>query len=203
MKRLSIAIVVLFMVFAMACKKSSENATRELAGSNSNSTQSALAQSQSSEAAPVFVENPSGTAPFAAPDPTTVAGMNPPHGQPNHRCDIAVGVPLDSPPGTGKTPPGASQPNVSIESTTPSTPPGMNPPHGQPNHRCDIAVGAPLDSPPGLGKSTPPAVSQQITPGQGNPTPIAPGTNPPHGQPNHRCDIAVGAPLDSPPATPK
>lgn len=30
-------------------------------------------------------------------------------------------------------------------------------------------------------------------------TTTAPGANPPHGQPGHRCDINVGAPLDSPP----
>jgi len=29
---------------------------------------------------------------------TTAPGMNPPHGQPNHRCDIAVGAPLNSKP---------------------------------------------------------------------------------------------------------
>ena len=124
MKRLSITIVILLVVFTMACKKSSEIPGREGPGFNSGTTQSA----------PVSV-----------------------------------------------------------------TAPGMNPPHGQPNHRCDIAVGVPLDSPPGTGKSAPPAVSQQITPGQGNTTPTAPGMNPPHGQPNHRCDIAVGVPLDSPP----
>jgi len=28
-----------------------------------------------------------------------------------------------------------------------------------------------------------------------------PGMNPPHGEPGHRCDIAVGAPLNSKPAT--
>lgn len=27
--------------------------------------------------------------------------LNPPHGQPNHRCDIPVGAPLNSPPGGG------------------------------------------------------------------------------------------------------
>src|SRR6188474_1027285 len=31
--------------------------------------------------------------------PKTAEGMNPPHGQPGHRCDIAVGAPLNSPPG--------------------------------------------------------------------------------------------------------
>lgn len=96
----------------------------------------------------------------------TATGMNPPHGQPNHRCDIAVGAPLNSPP--GKTAP--AQPAMTINpaqmkqqgtrmtpaTSTPAllnpgqavaTAPGMNPPHGQAGHRCDIAVGAPLNSP--------------------------------------------------------
>lgn len=64
----------------------------------------------------------------------TAPGMNPPHGQPNHRCDIPVGSPLNSAPG-----------NKVASSQTPA---GMNPPHGQPGHRCDIAVGAPLNSKP-------------------------------------------------------
>ena len=29
---------------------------------------------------------------------TIAEGMNPPHGQPNHRCDISVGAPLNAPP---------------------------------------------------------------------------------------------------------
>jgi len=136
MKRISIMVVILFMVFAMACKNSSKNPTPKGPGSNLSTTQSAPASSQSSTIAP---------------------GMNPPHGQPNHRCDIGVGVPLDSPPGTGKTAPVVSQQNVPVQTTTPTTTaPGMNPPHGQPNHRCDIPVGSPLDSPPGT-QPTPPA----------------------------------------------
>jgi hypothetical protein len=31
---------------------------------------------------------------------------------------------------------------------------------------------------------------------------VAPGMNPAHGQPNHRCDIAVGEPLNSKPVAP-
>lgn len=96
----------------------------------------------------------------------------------------------------------------------------LNPPHGQPNHRCDIAVGAPLNTPVGAKPATPSQPSmlklqppKQTMPAQTTPqtTPVktvpqttpsqtAAGLNPPHGQPNHRCDIAVGAPLDSPPA---
>jgi hypothetical protein len=168
---------------------------------------------QSSEAAIVSGENiPEAMPPYASSEPTVAADLNPPHGQPNHRCDIAVGVPLDSPPGTGKsTPPVNPQLNTTAQTTTPpSTAPGMNPPHGQPNHRCDIAVGAPLDSPAGTRKSTPPVVSGQNNPLQTGTSPIptattptTPGMNPPHGQPDHRCDIAVGVPLDSPPGTGK
>jgi len=89
----------------------------------------------------------------------TAPGMNPPHGQPGHRCDIAVGAPLNSKPAQ-KTQPQttqvvttkpAEQPVMKINPndgsttvTSTSTAPGMNPPHGQEGHRCDIAVGAPL-----------------------------------------------------------
>ena len=84
--------------------------------------------------------------------PTTAAGMNPAHGQTGHRCDIAVGAPLNSP--AAATAPATPQQNTVVPANTvitttvqPETTPtaeGMNPPHGQTNHRCDIAVGAPL-----------------------------------------------------------
>lgn len=93
----------------------------------------------------------------------TKPGMNPPHGQPGHRCDIAVGAPLNSPvakpasKGTATMPPATitSMPTSTTTTTNPSTPailntettttaPGMNPPHGQEGHVCSIAVGAPL-----------------------------------------------------------
>lgn len=88
------------------------------------------------------------------PNQTTASkGVNPAHGQPNHRCDIPVGAPLNSPsvpvktttkntaaPAMKVTPVATTSENTS---TTP-TPEGMNPPHGQAGHRCDIAVGAAL-----------------------------------------------------------
>jgi len=89
------------------------------------------------------------------------------------------------------------------------TAPGMNPPHGQPNHRCDIAVGAPLNSKPAANGASQPNVVTTQQPAANNVTvtqqpskPTAPGMNPPHGEPGHRCDIAVGAPLNSKPAPP-
>ena len=86
------------------------------------------------------------------------------------------------------------------------TAPGMNPAHGQPNHRCDISVGAPLNSKPAAPAATTvgtqpqqPAVTMKEVPST---VKTAPGMNPPHGEANHRCDIAVGAPLNSKPAAP-
>ncbi len=43
--------------------------------------------------------------------------LNPPHGQPGHRCDIAVGVPLSAPPGTG-TPAMSSSPSTAPSGNT-------------------------------------------------------------------------------------
>lgn len=94
------------------------------------------------------------------PQTQTAPGMNPPHGQPGHRCEIPVGAPLNSKPAQNTQ----SQKPTPIVNTKPvekpvmnvnsnsgsativgmSTPPGINPPHGQEGHRCDIAVGAPL-----------------------------------------------------------
>jgi len=77
---------------------------------------------------------------------------NPAHGQPGHRCDIAVGAPLNSPAVS------PAQPQVQTVSSSPApvvvTPAAsaapadpnakLNPAHGQPGHDCSIAVGAPL-----------------------------------------------------------
>ena len=43
-------------------------------------------------------------------------------------------------------------------------------------------------------------VQQQTQQTTQAPTQTAPGMNPPHGQPGHRCEIPVGAPLNSKPA---
>ena len=85
--------------------------------------------------------------------------LNPEHGMPGHRCEIAVGAPLNSAPST----PIASKP-VMTTTTTPTTPstviPGvtsgttpakpatgarLNPPHGEPGHDCAVQVGQPLN----------------------------------------------------------
>ena len=89
---------------------------------------------------------------------------------------------------------------------TTNTGTGLNPAHGQPGHRCELPVGAPLNSAPAPSKITAPtatattAVTTTAPPVTNPPvanttTPTPEGMNPPHGQANHRCDIAVGAPL--------
>lgn len=72
--------------------------------------------------------------------------VNPPHGQPGHRCDLQVGAPLNAP----------AAPNLQMPSIQPlpaqpaqqaagSLAAGTNPPHGEAGHDCSIPVGAPLN----------------------------------------------------------
>lgn len=86
---------------------------------------------------------------------TSGLALNPQHGEPGHRCDIAVGAPLNAPvanksaDSNGTTKPviiPTEAPKV-IPTTNPATA-NLNPKHGEPGHRCDIAVGAPLNSKP-------------------------------------------------------
>lgn len=115
--------------------------------------------------------------------------------------------------------PAAAPATAPVNNTTaPASGIALNPEHGKPGHRCDIAVGAPLNSPPGNTNSattlpanpvqaapTPapsPAPANNLTPSKGviNPSLNPNALNPAHGQPGHRCDIAVGAPLNSQPS---
>jgi hypothetical protein len=112
----------------------------------------------------------------------SATGMNPEHGMPGHRCDIAVGAPLNSPPAT----PGAMTPTPSMTVT-----PGMN--------GAGSAQVTPTQAPAG---GAPGITVSPFSPGSATPAPqpaaktmTAPGMNPPHGEPGHDCAIAVGAPL--------
>lgn len=81
--------------------------------------------------------------------------LNPPHGEPGHRCDIAVGAPLNSQPQPQGAAPAVNmfqdgqQPAAAPAQTVPApsqpVAAGTNPPHGQPGHDCAIPVGAPLN----------------------------------------------------------
>ena len=120
--------------------------------------------------------------------------FNPEHGQPGHRCDLAVGAPLNQTPSTAKPQSQqiVSQPTQAKVATAAvkTSAKNLNPAHGQPNHRCDIAVGAPLDSKPITKQPTVTTVENKT-----NEATTSVKLNPKHGEPGHRCDIAVGAPL--------
>jgi hypothetical protein len=161
----------------------------------------------------------------ASPAPLNSGPMpefNPPHGQPWHRCEIAVGAPLNPNPSSGKTNQLATTTSQTANPVTANNKarPKLNPPHGEPFHRCEIPVGAPLDSEPKTSITQPTSSSPTNTQPQEIIKPILqqpegrtvaepnnattqntqnvgekPALNPPHGQPWHRCEIKVGDPL--------
>lgn len=121
------------------------------------------------------------------------SGLNPAHGAPGHRCDIAVGAPLNAAPAPAKVP---------IQNLRPGqTFPGMlaNPAKSSATPNQPIVNTAPA-APVAQAAAAPQSVkTAAVAPAV---TKVTAGLNPPHGQPNHRCDIAVGAPLNSPPGKP-
>lgn len=152
-KKIVLGLAFIATLFVTSCKKelvpqdSSETPLTETTAASENTTEI------TPQAQPAPVVAPTQAVQAANPTSTkTAPGMNPPHGQPGHRCDIAVGAPLNSPKGTMPTTAPTQKPAATLEKVTPAsqpkpvveTPPGMNPPHGQPGHRCEIAVGAPL-----------------------------------------------------------
>ncbi|HMK25535.1 MAG TPA: hypothetical protein VK483_05840 [Chitinophagaceae bacterium] len=209
MKYLTYLAVSSFMFTCLSCgngKSADESETKvtsfPVIPANTTTQPQTIPVNLNSQTTPSTTVTPTNTTPTVTPTNTTVAaGMNPPHGQPGHRCDIAVGAPLNSAPATTATTPVPTPINISSDKLTqPATTavaPGMNPAHGQPGHRCDIAVGAPLNSKPASNAATPVNISSdQVT--QPATTAVGPGMNPQHGQPGHRCDIPVGAPLSTP-----
>ena len=166
-----LSLLIATSLLVVSCKKETETidttAPKEIIMPRVESLPVAAA----SQVAPAPTQNmpvttPTGTTTQTPPvtqAPVKVApGMNPSHGQPGHRCDIAVGAPLNSAAKAPATPAGtaASSPYTVTQTPTsptlnsPATPallnptgttaPGMNPAHGQAGHRCDIAVGAAL-----------------------------------------------------------
>ncbi|WP_027387662.1 hypothetical protein [Chryseobacterium gregarium] len=150
----------------------------------------------------------------------TAPGMNPPHGQPGHRCDIPVGQPLSSAPAqntyqgaqnaavnanqgqTIQIDPNSLQPGKftvdnSGKAATVKTAKGMNPPHGEPGHRCDIPVGQPLNSKPAPAAAQHAQTVAQNMPPASTPAPTGekPALNPAHGEPWHNCAVKVGEAL--------
>lgn len=89
-------------------------------------------------------------APVAGQQPASgssgaAAKVNPAHGQPGHRCDIAVGALLPSGPAAAA--PGApSAPATDMAPVREEADAAiaLNPAHGQPGHVCEVPVGRPL-----------------------------------------------------------
>ena len=171
MKKISLFIFV--AALAMSCEKKQNDTSEATSGTAKNQTksspdipsdenQTAIQENQTNlstegknvkivQQAPVTTANNSGKKP----------ALNPAHGEPFHRCDIAVGAPIDSAPAPQNPAPQIMPQNQTIQnfdtnpipaSPQPAAPvtqntgpkPAVNPPHGEPHHRCDLQVGAPL-----------------------------------------------------------
>ena len=202
--RYYVAVVTVVCVFLIvSCGENEGGGQLKSAGTTSVPT-------LSTPAAPA--NNPS-VRPINNPTAPIIASgrLNPAHGQPGHRCDIAVGAPLPAgaAPVLNTAPanaPAINPPSAATTVTQPQTvatvAKGLNPAHGQPGHRCDIPVGQPLSSAPAKSptSTTPSVVSTSANkPAEAPDTLFAKGLNPAHGKPGHRCDIAVGQPLASAP----
>jgi hypothetical protein len=221
----NLTLFILASVFFVACNEDSNSST-ELYSTSTDTANPFATPIDTTPALPPLQPNLNNQAGFAPPSNAenaslpaankTGVALNPPHGQPGHRCDIAEGAPLNGSASKPNSPeinvkPAASTPAVSSPAVTPSPTlpagnsagPKLNPAHGQPGHDCKIAVGAPLD---GSAAAKPIIENSEIkptipTPGA-TPSPILPASNtagvklnPAHGQPGHDCKIAVGQPL--------
>ena len=134
----------LFLIFLVSCESKADNKEQIVAPSVLTP-------------APTNPISPAGNDTSAILKNDAGMALNPQHGQPGHRCELAVGAPLNAPVTTSSiqptiTPaPTVTPSNADTKKATPvskATTAGLNPQHGEPGHRCDIAVGAPLNSKP-------------------------------------------------------
>ncbi|MBX2952623.1 MAG: hypothetical protein KF870_08960 [Leadbetterella sp.] len=143
----------------VACNKEEEKG--ETAQAPAPSAIEAATASGAASAPVTYTTSPAQQVPAAGtPAAGTPVGvkLNPPHGEPGHLCEIAVGAPL---PPQGVLP---APVEMGPERPTPIDPgptsiinrplntvvfngpkPKFNPAHGQPWHTCDLEVGAPLN----------------------------------------------------------
>ncbi|AEK23690.1 Conserved hypothetical protein [Capnocytophaga canimorsus Cc5] len=141
--------------FVLSCKNIEEIKVAPEAESNTQKAEAQL-QAQRSNTNPFSGQSVSSATTFSS---AVGVKINPPHGEPGHRCEIPVGAPLDGSsqvqnqqPAVTVSQPVEQQINVTPQSTQPVAPEQTqagfsgkpNPPHGEPGHRCDIAVGATL-----------------------------------------------------------
>jgi len=119
-----------------------------------------------------IVTNPSSQPAPASSGKAAAGPLNPAHGEPGHKCEIAVGAPLSSAPAATSSAPGTTNPVLPAAGQAPTT------------QRIEMPSPAPASSPTTISAAPSSA-----------PVKTAPGMNPPHGEPGHDCAVAVGAPL--------
>jgi hypothetical protein len=166
--------VLLGTALSLLVLTSCKNETTESEATTPETTEQA--QPTTITTTPPANSEPSGTAATPVPQGERPK-LNPPHGEPFHRCDIAVGAPLDgSAPAPNSAAPTAakSEPRTFFKTVQSEQPAQTQP------QQPAMTQAAPTPSP---------------TPQQTANTGQKPKLNPAHGQPYHRCDIAVGAPL--------
>lgn len=93
---------ILLVLVLASCKKELEPQSTSIIAPPPAPQNNSVPVTPVATPAPQVVQAPANTnvqmAPQQIAPPQKVAkGMNPPHGQPNHRCDIAVGQPLSLP----------------------------------------------------------------------------------------------------------
>ena len=157
MKKIALVLIAFALVSCQKKNETPETLSPELASYEQQNASDSSNVTSTQNSAPITMNNSAPVAPESntvsvnQPKPTA-PGMNPPHGQPNHRCDIPVGAPLNSKKAEATT---VKTTDIQTTTTAPIATPennagstsvadGMNPAHGQPGHRCDIPVGAPL-----------------------------------------------------------
>lgn len=133
-----------FLLAGCADSTSDQATETEMNGTEEVNGQSGTAANEEVLQEPLVVTQPEN----AASNAQAEVALNPPHGEPGHDCDIAVGAPLDGsggqniqPAQPALQPVSAQKPIMQVGSEGDAR---LNPPHGQPGHDCDVAVGAPL-----------------------------------------------------------
>lgn len=116
-RKITLILILLTLGIAVSCKEESKK--EESTTNTSTSVTPKLSEDKASDSKGDIV-------------------LNPAHGELGHRCDIAIGAPLNSAPATNSD---------TTQSGTPVINSGeikLNPEHGLPGHRCDVKVGDPL-----------------------------------------------------------
>jgi hypothetical protein len=180
MKNSNIFISALTLFMVMSCSgpvKNEANQSSNVLVQEQDQQQDNAINGETSPAVPVEESNQS-----LAEQGEAQVMMNPPHGQPFHRCDIPVGSPLptNSPQQATTNQATASEPAPAPAAASPAT------------ATVDKSMIPTLENVNRL--NTTPG-RQSTTASSTPPTGTPPRNNPPHGQPWHRCDIPVGSPL--------